>query len=747
MDVSIIGNAARGMLRELNGERVIAILLAGIIAGIVTLISSVSFAALMFNGKLTPFISSGITILIATAVVAGSIFSLLSTCRPVVAMPDDDTAPILALMVTMVVAGFPASTPPEVLFVTAFAALACTAVLTGLALALLGIFRLGSLVRFLPYSVMGGYFAGAGLLLIQGALRVVSDLPLVAATDFLALVEPDVLWRWLPAVVAAVFIRWAIRNWFKSVAMPAAIFVLLGVFFATAALFGLSPSELMADGWLVGPFPESRPTLWNPVLFERSADIEWGLVVQHLASIGTVTMLSAVSLMLTASGLAVLLRDNVDINRELTVAGVANAISGVSGGLLALPSMTLTELAVTVGAPKSRLVGLVVALFCAVMLFYGMSLIAWFPKAVLAGLLLFLGWSLLERWLIEARSQLPSLEYLVVVIIVLVVASVGFLQGVLVGLMGAIMLFVINYSRINVVRYALNGTQRRSNVERNIQEEQYLRENGGQTLILKLQGYLFFGTAAALVSRIEARLKDTSLPPLGYVVLDFAQVTDMDSSAALSFMKLAQEATKSHFFLLLTGLPPGAGERLMGTWFEKETSSYIQLMPDLDRGIEWCEERMLREQSLEEEHLGIIEQLAAYLPAPDDHKILANYLERRVVAPGDVLAEQGEPSDEMFLLQSCTASVFLDTGSGTKHRIRRAGSGTVFGEVGFYLGTPRTASVIVDNGGDLYVLCQAANARLEQDHPQIAGALHKFMIRVITRRLQLTTTTLQAVLT
>jgi len=631
--------------------------------------------------------------------------------------------------------------------VTAYGALACTAVLTGLALALLGIFRLGSLVRFLPYSVMGGYFAGAGLLLIQGALRVVSDLPLVSAADFLGLVEPDILWRWVPAVLAAAFIRWAILHWFKSLAMPLAIFALLGVFFATAALLGLSPSELMADGWLVGPFPESQPTLWNPVLLERSAEIDWALVVQHLASIGTITMLSAVSLMLTASGLSVLLRDNVDINRELTVAGAANAISGVSGGLLALPSMTLTDLAVTVGAPKSRLVGLVVALFCALALFFGMSLIAWFPKAVLAGLLLFLGWSLLERWLIEARTQLPALEYLVVVIIVLVVASVGFIQGVLVGLMGAIMLFVINYSRINVVRYALTGAERRSNVERNLQQEKYLRDNGGQTLILKLQGYLFFGTAAALVSRIEARLNDKTLPPLAYVALDFSQVTDMDSSAALSFMKLAQEATKSHFFLLLTGLPPGMGDRLMGSWFEKETSSYIQILPDLDRGIEWCEERMLREQALEDDHLGIMEQLAAYLPAPDDHLILANYFEHRVVEPGDVLAEQGAPSDEMFLLQSCSASVYLDAGSGTRHRIRRADSGTVFGEVGFYLGTPRTASVIVDNGGDLYILCQAANARLEQEHPQIAGALHKFMIRVITRRLQLTTTTLQAVLT
>ena len=127
--------------------------------------------------------------------------------------------------------------------------------------------------------------------------------------------------------------------------------------------------------------------------------------------------------------------------------------------LIALPSLSLTELAMTVGAPKSRLVGLVVALFCAHMLYFGMSLIAWFPKIVLAGLLIFLGLSLLERWLIEASRQLPRLEYLVVVIIVLVVATVGFLEGVMVGLLCAIILFVINYSRINVVRYALTGKE------------------------------------------------------------------------------------------------------------------------------------------------------------------------------------------------------------------------------------------------------------------------------------------------
>ena len=214
----------------------ISVLLAGLIAGMITLISCVSFAALIFNGVLSPFIASGITILVSTAIVAGVVFSLWSAARPVVALPDDDTAPVLALMVTLIIAGVPEGTPPEILFVSSFGALACAALLTGIVLTALGYFRLGSLVRYLPYSVMGGYFAGAGWLLIQGALRVVSDLPLASSQDFLALVDADIVWRWLPAIGVAFCIRWAVRHWHRSVAMPASMVLLVSAFFAVAAL-------------------------------------------------------------------------------------------------------------------------------------------------------------------------------------------------------------------------------------------------------------------------------------------------------------------------------------------------------------------------------------------------------------------------------------------------------------------------------------------------------------------------------
>lgn len=739
---------SQAFFRDMTADRLFAVVLSGLIAGVVSLISCVSFAALMFNGVLGDYISTGISILVSTAVVAGALVSFFSGCRPLVAIPDDDTAPIMALLVTLIVASFPPGTPPEVLFITAFGALATAALLTGAALAILGIFKLGSLVRYLPYSVMGGYFAGAGLLLIQGALRVVTDLPLISMADFLLLLDPHVLVQWVPAVAVALGIRVALRFLNESIAMPAAIFTCIGLFFLVAFLAGQAPAQLMAMGWLVGPFPDSEPSLFNPVLLDNTAMIDWDLVVHHMSSIGTIMMLSAVSLMLSVSGLAVIQRSSVDINRELTVAGCANVVSGLGGGLVALPSATLSDLSMTVGAPPSRLVGLVVASFCGLMLFFGMSIIAWFPKIVLAGLLIFLGGSLLERWLIQARSQLPRLEYLVVVSIVVVVALVGFLEGVLAGLLGAIVLFVVNSSRINVVRFALSGRQRHSNVERNSQETRFLREHGDQLLILKLQGYLFFGTAAALVSRVEQRLDDPELPPLRYAAMDFAQVTDLDSSAALSFMKLAQKAAKSDFFLVLTGLRAEVQERLRANWFEKETTTYVHILPDLDYGIEWCEERMLRQlETGRESQEGIFQQLGEYLPGPGDLQTLAEYMELRAVKPDDVLAQQDEPSDEMFLLQGCSASVYLETESGARHRIRRAGSGTVFGEVGFYLGTPRTATVIVDTGGDLYVLNRENAARLEAEHPHIAAALHKFMIAVITRRLQLTTTTLQAVLT
>ena len=80
--------------RDMTADKAVAILLSGVIAGVVSLISCVSFAALMFNGALSGYISTGISILVSTAVVAGALVSLFSGCRPLVALPDERLRPL-----------------------------------------------------------------------------------------------------------------------------------------------------------------------------------------------------------------------------------------------------------------------------------------------------------------------------------------------------------------------------------------------------------------------------------------------------------------------------------------------------------------------------------------------------------------------------------------------------------------------------------------------------------------------------
>jgi len=93
-----------------------------------------------------------------------------------------------------------------------------------------------------------------------------------------------------------------------------------------------------------------------------------------------------------------------------------------------------------------------------------------------------------------------------------------------VGLVAMIILFVLNYSRINVVLHALSGAEMRSNVERCAYHRRVLAGELGQRIfILELQSFIFFGTANALLEQIRARVADTQQPSVRYIVLGSAE--------------------------------------------------------------------------------------------------------------------------------------------------------------------------------------------------------------------------------
>ncbi|MGH7858288.1 MAG: STAS domain-containing protein [Candidatus Binatia bacterium] len=151
------------------------------------------------------------------------------------------------------------------------------------------------------------------------------------------------------------------------------------------------------------------------------------------------------------------------------------------------------------------------------------------PKLVLGGLLLSLGLGFLVDWLWDGWTRLARADYAVTA---LIVGAVGFLEGIAVGIVAAAILFTVNYSRINVIKYTLSGAHHQSNVDRPFHHHRLLRERGEQIHILELQSYIFFGTAYKLLLKLRERTDDPTLAPMRYVILDFRQVTGLDSSAS-----------------------------------------------------------------------------------------------------------------------------------------------------------------------------------------------------------------------
>jgi SulP family sulfate permease len=93
-----------------------------------------------------------------------------------------------------------------------------------------------------------------------------------------------------------------------------------------------------------------------------------------------------------------------------------------------------------------------------------------------------------------------------------------------------------------------------------------------------------------------------------------------------------------------------------------------------------------------------------------------------------------------------TVVVCLETEGGERVRLQTLGLGTAVGELGLYLETTTTASVIAESPATAYRLTRAALSRMAEQEPELAATFHQFVARLLSERLTATTRTLQAVL-
>ena len=267
-------------------------------------------------------------------------------------------------------------------------------------------------------------------------------------------------------------------------------------------------------------------------------------------------------------------------------------------------------------------------------------------------MLVYLGLSFLVEWLIDSRRSLPLLDYLLIWVILVIILAVGFLQAIAVGVLVAAILFVISYSRVSIIRNTLNGQNFHSNVDRPKAHRDLLNERGAEIHILRLQGFIFFGTIQAILNEVRRRLAEESRPKLGYLVLDFQRVTRLDSSAVFGITRLKQLTQANGILMVWTQVSIGIqGQLERGGLVDKTDDTFI-ILPTLDHGVEWCENRILAAHGTVNltafiERIGT--QLKRAFPGIEAAEALMKYLERRAIPEGRVPDAPGRSADRDVL--------------------------------------------------------------------------------------------------
>src|SRR5262245_18044962 len=721
----------RALARAKAGnEHVVAIVTSGAVVGVVVVVMASSFAALIYSGPLASNVAAGVGLNLAGAAIVLAVTAWSAGRRGVIGAIQVGPAAVLAVVAaTTATALLADGGSSRDAFLTVVATIVTTTLLTVGVFLALGASRMGNLMRFVPYPVVGGFLAGTGWLLAQGGFAVSTRIPLTLRTlDDLATIQS--IERWLPALVFAIALLIATRLANRPLVIPVGLAIGLGLFATWMLATGTTISEAQSGQWLLGPFPSGA--LWESWALRSIAGADWAAVLAQAGGIATAVLVSVLVLLLNVSGTELLLGHDLDSNVELRSAGIANLLGGLAGGAPGFHSLSLTSLGTRMHA-RARPAGAIAAVIALATLLFGGELVALIPRMLLGGLLLFLGLSFLVEWVIEARRTLPLGDYAIVLAILVTIVGWGLLPGVAVGLVLAVALFAVNYSRTDLVRHSVSGTAYPSNGDRPPAEREALLELADRVHVMRLQGFIFFGTATGLVERILERASSETEPGLRFLILDFRGVTGVDSSATLSFRKVTKLAATRGFELILSSTSEQIRTRLEQGGVREE-SGEVRFEPDLDRSIQRCEDVLLAEvesdgssredlwSTLDDDGHGFVQRLGPYF-------------ERAEVAKGHVLIRQGEAPDDIYLLERGRLTVEFETEHGERLRLRTVAPGAVLGEVALYTGARRVASVIADEPSVVLRLSREAFERIETEDPQLAAALHRWFARLLALRL------------
>ena len=486
-------------------------LAAGIVVGLVALPLAMAFA-----------IASGLPPErgLYTAVVAGFLISALGGSRVQIGGPTG----AFVVIVSGIVANF------------GYEGLVVATMMAGVILILMGLSRLGALVKFIPYPVTTGFTSGIAVVIFSSQVK-----------DFLGLrmgsVPADFIEKWrayfqsfstfnlgalgLAAGTVALIALWP-KSWRK---VPAPIVAMVAM--TLAAVIGKWPVETIGSRF--GGIPHGLPHFSWPAL-------SWTQMKLLLPSAITVAMLGSIESLLSAVVSDGMIGGKHKSNAELIAQGVANLASPLFGGIPATGAIARTATNVNAGG-RTPVAGIVHAIVLLTILLAAGPLASRIPLAVLSGILVMVCYHMAEWRSFQFHMSGPMSDRLVLLATFFLTVFVDLTVAVEVGLVLAAFLFMKNMAELTQVKEIRDDLTDSTG--------EHVRELSipADVAIFSIHGAFFFAAVHKLMEIERILTKEPRA-----LVIEMTGVLHMDSSGLHVLDRIKKECNSRKIRLVLAGI-------------------------------------------------------------------------------------------------------------------------------------------------------------------------------------------------
>lgn len=489
------------VMKTYTKEQLIKDIISGIIVAIIALPLSIALA-----------LASGVSPErgIYTAIVAGFVISFLGGSRVQIAGPTAAFATI--------VAGIVADKGME--------GLAVATIMAGILLVIMGFLRIGSLIKFIPYTITTGFTAGIAVTLLIGQIKdfcgltIVTQEPLIDTMDkLLADIQNIATLNWQAVLVGVVSLAVLILGAKLLPKVPASLFaVLIGI--AMVSGLGMQVNTI-GDLYEIS---NKIPTPQLPVFSLKMIQSEW-----HDAL--TIALLAAIESLLSAVVADSMINSKHRSNMELIAQGCGNVASALFGGIPATGAIARTAANIKNGG-RTPIAGMVHSVVLLLILVLLMPYAALIPMPTIAAILFQVAYNMCGIKKVIYLCKTSSKSDIIVLMSTFVLTVVfDLVVAIEVGLIIAVVLFMKRMSEVTDVegwRYVDDEEDA---------DSLSLREVPQHTLVYEVSGPLFFGVADKIM---HIAYKDTDR----CIVVRMRSVNAIDATAMHALEELYDNCCK-----------------------------------------------------------------------------------------------------------------------------------------------------------------------------------------------------------